>query len=189
MIAAYLPPVKRHLMIALILTSCALPLQSATLERLSLDDMIGKATAVVRGTVSDSWTAFTGRDIYTHYKIQVGERFKGPVQPSVEITVPGGAIGQLRQTVSGSPVLNKGDQYVFFLWKSRSGVTWILGLTQGLFALPSGGAVDPIATRAANRELMLDPSTARPVRDNAVSIKLSDLRARIAAKLGQAGLQ
>ena len=58
-----------------------------------------------------------------------------------------------------------------------------MGLTQGLFALPGAGSTDPIATRPPNRELMLDRATARPVKDSAVSMKLSDLRARISAKM------
>jgi hypothetical protein len=178
--------VKRHriIVIALVVTSWWVPLQSATLERLSLDDMIGKSTAIVRGTVGDTWTAFTGRDIYTHYKIQVSERFKGPVQKTVEIMVMGGTVGEFHQTVAGAPVLNRGDEFVFFLWTSSRGITWITGLTQGLFALPGTGSVDPLTTRGPNRELMLDAATARPVKDNAVSMKLSELRKRIAAKAG-----
>src|SRR5438477_11930374 len=41
--------VKRHLfsiIIPVVVTSCWMPLQGATLERLSLDDMIGKSTAI-----------------------------------------------------------------------------------------------------------------------------------------------
>ena len=41
----------------------------ATLERLTLDEMIAKSTAIVRGTVTSVRTSFTGRDIYTHYQI------------------------------------------------------------------------------------------------------------------------
>jgi hypothetical protein len=188
---AYLPAVKRRsiiIIVALVVTSC-LPLQGATLERLSLDDMIGKSTAIVRGTVSDTWTAFTGRDIYTHYKVQVSERFKGPAQNTVEIMVMGGTVGSFHQTVAGAPTLNRGDEFVFFLWTSKSGITWITGLTQGLFALPATPSPDPVATRAANRELMLDAATAHAVKDNAVSMKLSDLRTRIAATLGKTGPQ
>ena len=187
--AALIPAVKRHIIIALLVTSAVLPLQCATLERLSLDDLIAKSTAIVRGTVTDTWTAFKGRDIYTHYKIQVSERFKGPVQNPVEIMVMGGTVGDFHQTVSGAPTLAGGDEYVFFLWTSQSGITWITGLTQGLFALPKAKATDPVASRAANRELMLDADTARPVRDSALSVKLSDLRMRIAARLREPGSQ
>ena len=41
----FISAVKRHFMLALVLTFCMLPLQGATLERLSLDDMIAKSTA------------------------------------------------------------------------------------------------------------------------------------------------
>jgi hypothetical protein len=175
--------VKRWLILAMMVS----PLCSATLERLSLDEMIAKSTSIVRGTVSDSWAVFNGRDIFTHYKIQVDEGLKGPAQKSVEVTVPGGVYGNYHQTPSGSPVLNKGDQYIFFLWTSKAGVTWITGMTQGLFTVDRSS--DPVATRTASRELMLDAATARPVKDSAVSLKMSDLRARIAAKAGPGGVQ
>jgi hypothetical protein len=181
--------VKRHLAITLIVTSCVLPLRSATLERLSLDDLIVKSTAIVRATVSDTWTAMSGRDIRTYYKLQVSERFKGPAQDTIEIITPGGTVGDLHQSVAGSPVLNKGDDFVFFLWTSGRGVTWITGLTQGLFSLPGGAGDDPVATRAANRELTLDAVSGRPVKDAVVSMKLSALRTRIAATLGEAGVR
>jgi len=158
---------------------------AATLERLSLDEMISKSTAIVRGTVTGVRTTFTGRDIYTHYQISVEERFKGEAQKAVEITVYGGNYGNYHQANPGSPVLNQGDRYVFFLWTGNNGVTWITGMTQGLFQLSGSEAAELTATRAATRELMLDPGTARPVKDSAVSLKLSELRKRIAAGVAQ----
>jgi hypothetical protein len=191
--------VRRNLIAALLVTFSWAPgvLHCATLQRLSLDDMIVRSNRIVRGKVTDSWAALTGSVIYTHYRIQVSENFKGPRQSVVEIMVPGGALDNLQQNFSGSPVLTKGDELVFFLWTSKAGITWITGLTQGLFALPSevanaaANAVaaadrmapDPIATRAPSRELMLDPSTARPVKDSALSMRLSELRGRIASTL------
>src|ERR1039457_1720328 len=162
--------VKRYLMLAMVVTSCVLRLPSATLERLSLDDMINRSTMIVRGKVTASWAAFTGSVIYTHYQIQVGERFKGTPRNSVEVMVPGGTARGLSQSFSGSPVLKQGDEFVFFLWTSKGGITWITGLTQGLFALAPGDAgADPTATRAASRELMLDHDTSRPVKDTALT--------------------
>jgi hypothetical protein len=177
--------VKRCFRIAWCLGIWILPLCAATLERLSLDEMISRSTAIVRGSVADSWTTFTGRDIYTHYRISVDERFKGPTQASVEVLVHGGVYGTYHQTPSGSPVLRKGDPYVFFLWTNSRGETWITGMTQGLFALSGDESGNSIATRGPSRELMLDPATARPVKDSAVSFKLTDLRSRIANRLGQ----
>ena len=181
--------VKRYLMLAMFVTSCVLPLQCATLERLSLDDMITRSTSIVRGKVTASWAAFTGSVIYTHYQIQVSEQFKGASRNSVEIMTPGGAVKGLHQSFSGSPVLNQGDEFVFFLWTSKSGITWITGLTQGLFSLAGEGSTDRMATRSASRELMLDPATSRPVKDSALTMKLSTLRSRIAAVAAQGGVK
>jgi hypothetical protein len=159
-----------------------MPLQGATLERLSLDDMISKSTAIVRGTVVGSYAALSGPAIYTHYSIQVAERLKGDGSGSVEVVVPGGVANGLRMSVSGAPVLNTGDEFVFFLYTGKSGITSILGLTQGLFSLVKG-ASDPTATRTASRELMLDPLTARPVKDETLVMPMSQLRTRIAGGL------
>jgi len=175
--------VKRRFLFALALVSCALPLQCATLERLSLDDMVAKSTAIVRGKVTGSSAAFSGPVIYTHYTIQVSERFKGGQQGTLDVVVPGGTANNLRQSFAGAPVLNTGDEFVFFLFTGRSGLTTVIGLSQGLFAV-SGGGADPTVTRQASHELMLDPATARPVKDETLVMKMSDLRARIAAGLG-----
>jgi len=72
---------------------------------------------------------------------------------------------------------------VFFLYKGKSGLTTVTGLTQGLFSLPGNDGADPTATRSASRELMLDPANGRPVKDQTLILKLSDLRQRIASGL------
>ncbi len=179
--------VKRCVMLAMLVTSWAFSLPAATLERLSLDDLITQSTTIVRGKVTSSWAAFTGSVVYTHYQVQVSEQFKGASQSSVEVMTPGGTVNGLRQSFSGSPVLNQGDEFVFFLWTSSRGITWITGLTQGLFSLADDAATDRTATRSASRELMLDRDTSRPVKDTTLTMKLSDLRSRIAATLAAQG--
>jgi hypothetical protein len=172
--------VKRPFMSVLVLTFCMSPLQGATLERLSLDDMIGKATLIVRGKVTGSEAAASGPVIYTHYRVQVSERFKGQAGGTIDVTVPGGTANGVRQSFSGAPTLQPGDDFVFFLYTGRDGKTTILGLTQGLFTLRAEDS-DPVSTRAASRELMLDRRTGRPVKDETVVMRLSELRSRIAS--------
>jgi hypothetical protein len=181
--AALFNVVKRHFMFTLVLTFCMLPLRSATLERLSLDDMIAKSTTIVRGKVTGSYAAAAGPVIYTHYAVQVSERLKGQPGASLDVTVPGGAANGLRQTFAGAPTLNQGDEFVFFLFTGKSGQTAILGLTQGLFALASDGSSDPVTTRSASHELMLDRQSGRPVKDQTMTMPLSELRSRIASGL------
>lgn len=161
------------------LAGSLLPLHAATLERLSLDDLIAKSTAIVRGTVGGSYAAFRGPIIYTHYTVRVSEQMKGSSPATLDVVVPGGTANNLRQLFSGTPQLNNGDEFVFFLWKGPSRLTQIMGLTQGLFRLSASGAPGIVATRASSTELMLDPATGRPVKDQTLVMSLSQLRSRI----------
>jgi hypothetical protein len=179
--------VKRHFILVFALTFCTLPLQCATLERLTLDDMIVKSTAIVRGKVANSYSAFSGRVIYTHYSVQVVETLKGAASASVDVAVPGGVANHLRQTFSGAPEFRPGDEFVFFLWTGKSGLTQVIGLSQGLFSLGAGASGDPVVTRAASGELMLAPGTGKPVTDRTMAMRLSELKTRIAAVLGPTG--
>src|SRR5262245_36115972 len=118
--------------------------------------MAAKSTAVVRGKVLSSRAAFSGQVIYTHFRIQVTERFKGPTESSVEVVVPGGVVNNLRQTFAGTPEFQVGEEYVFFLWTGKDYLNHVIGLTQGLFTLSKDHTNDPTATRLASREMMLD---------------------------------
>jgi hypothetical protein len=177
--------VQRRISLALFLAGGLLCLEAATLQRLSLNDMIDQSTAIVRGKVTGSYAAFQGPVIYTHYSVQVSEQFKGSPMGTVDLVVPGGTANNLRQNFAGAPQFNAGDEFVFFLWTSRAGLTQIIGLTQGLFQLAPGTAADPVTTRAASRELMLDSGTGQPVKDQTLVMNLSDLRTQIGARLMQ----
>lgn len=181
--------VRRSLQFLLWMACGLLPLHPATLERLSLADLIGKSTAIVRGTVSGSYAAFRGPIIYTHYTVQVSEQMKGSSSTTLDIVVPGGTANNLRQLFSGTPQLKNGEQFVFFLWTGPSGLTQIMGLTQGLFRLSADGAAGVVATRASSTELMLDPATGRPVKDQTLVMSLSQLRSRIAGRIERGAAQ
>ncbi|PWU10312.1 MAG: hypothetical protein C5B51_04530 [Terriglobia bacterium] len=181
--------VKRRFEFALVLTFCMLPLQSATLERLSLDEMISKSTAIVRGKVTGSSAALSGPIVYTHYAVAVSETLKGGPQSFVDVVVPGGVANNVRQSFAGSPEFKTGDEFVFFLWTGRSGLTQIIGLTQGLFGLAAGPGTSVIATRSASRELMLERGTNQQVKDQTLTMSLNELRARITNVLGGSARQ
>jgi hypothetical protein len=174
---ALLQFVKRHFLLVLLVCVWTSPLQSATLQRLSMTDMIGQSVAIERAKVLSSYTAAQGPVVYTHYKLQVSEQLKG--RAISEIVVPGGAANGIEQFFPGAPQFQAGDEFVFFLWTSKTGLTQVIGLTQGLFAIAPGGSADPSVTRAASTELMLDTNTGHPVKDQTLVMKLSDLRTQI----------
>lgn len=171
----------------LLLALAALPLalHAATLERLSMDDIISKSSDIVRGKVIGAAASFRGTPgprgvIYTHYTIAVSERWKGASSRQMDVAVPGGAAQGYRQTFAGAPVLNTGDEFVFFLWTSRSGLTQIIGLVQGLFAVKVDASGVLTVNRAPSSELMLDGATGQPVTDAGFNLGLTALRAQVA---------
>ncbi len=179
----------RRLIIALSLVAGWGPLRCATLERLSLTDMIDKSTAIVHGRVTGSYAAFAGDIIYTHYQVQVIERFKGPSQVGAEFVVPGGTVGRVRQVVEGVPQISTGKEYVLFLWTSRAGLTHIIGLSQGLFDLPANAAADSLAVRQAPSGSVLEPGTGRSLHGERIQMRMRDLQARISQELTKGASQ
>jgi len=175
----------RSLVLALagLLYVCA-PTHAATLEKLSWDDLIGKSTAIVRGRVAGSSTAYRGSVIYTTYRIAVSDQLKGTAKGTVQVMVPGGTLAGVRQSVSGAPLLVAGSEYVLFLWMARSGATFVMGLTQGVFDLVQNTNGDLMANRKAANEAMLAPGTLRVVQDDPVAMRYDDLKARIAQGTG-----
>jgi hypothetical protein len=151
---------------------------AATLQQLSLDQMTQTATTIVRARVTGSAASFTGRTIYTHYKLQVLETVKG--SGSSEVMVPGGVAGGYRQSFPGMPVLGTGDEYVLFLWTSSTGITHLLGLNQGVFNVRHLGDGTLQVSRDSIGENIFDAS-GRPVKDQAVQMQWSAMKNRVAA--------
>ncbi|MGE5569813.1 MAG: hypothetical protein ACM3S5_12315 [Rhodospirillales bacterium] len=171
--------------VALLLAPLLLP--AATLEKLSLEEMGRKATAIVRARVLSSYGAQHGPLIYTHYRVQVWETWKGTVPSGLEVVVPGGAVRGLRQTFSGAPVLAPNTEYVLFLWTGANGLTRVIGLTQGMFMVTRGPNGEPMAYRPAATDAIFDRASGRMVRDEPLTLRMRELRQRVAASAAAEG--
>ncbi len=165
------------------LAATLVPSQATTLQKLTVDDMIKQSTAIVRATVTGSYTAQRGMDIYTYYQFKVTETLKGSSQIQ-EVAVPGGVYKGLQQLAAGSPALAKGQDYVIFLWTGRSGMTQVIGLSQGLFTVMQNDLNETVLVRGPIGSLMLDRA-GRVISDSGVTLKLADLRSQIKKTVGQ----
>jgi len=76
--------------------------------------------------------------IFTHYRVQVTEKWKGATGATVDVAVPGGIANGMRQMYSGAPQFRPGDQYVLFLWTGKSGMTQIMGFRREAFGGSAG---------------------------------------------------
>ena len=150
--------------------------QATTLQRLSNDEMIKQSTAIVRATVTGSYTVARGHDLYTYYQLQVTDTLKGAAIK--EVAIPGGTLKGIRQLAPGAPALVQGHDYVIFLWTGRSGMTQVIGLSQGLFTVMQNDSNEAVLVRGPSDALMLDKQ-GRVVADQGLTLKLSDLKTQI----------
>ncbi len=157
---------------------CLAIVSGTTLQQLSMDDMIRKSTEIVRGKVQCTGSTFRGSTLYTTYRVHVSEQWKGTPASQLDIAVPGGLSGGVRQTYSGAPALTDGQEFVLFLWTSKSGLRQIIGLSQGLFNLQAiaGGVL--LASRAPTTEHMVG-SNGQPVQDTSFAMPVNDFRSKV----------
>ena len=154
---------------------------ATTLERLTLDEMIAKSTAIVRGKVLDSSTVQRGNVVYTIYRLQVTERLKGGTGPTTaEVYLPGGSLGGYRQSFAGTPQMDRGAEYVVFLWMSPKGIPQVVGLGQGVFDVRSSASGETILSRGPLEAEVLAPS-GQPITDQGLKLTMSRLRTATAA--------
>jgi hypothetical protein len=161
----------------LTLILCA-PAFSATLEKLSLEQMAQQSTMIVRGQVTSCAGEARGSIIYTRCGVAVSETWKGTPSAKVDFLVPGGTFKGLTQTFTGTPKFSPKDEYVFFLWVGRSGIPQIIGLSQGLFGVSFNPGGQATVRREASTEVMLN-SKGKQVRDEPVDLALSELKSQV----------
>ena len=140
--------------LAVILLISSAALQATTVRRLTLDDLVAKASSIVEGRVLDSRTFWTDdrKLILTTYTIEVQESLKGPSAQSVVVTTIGGRIGSTALRVAGMPILEIGESAVFFLEQSGS-YTTVVGLKQGRFPIADGQVQNMSGGQCVRRSL------------------------------------
>jgi len=179
----------RKLIILALAAGCSTLIFPSTLQQLSLNDMIVKSTMIVRGTLQPGSSAvLRGSLIFTHYQLSVTTAYKGIPGQTVDIAVPGGVLNGMQQPVAGAPTLAAGKDYLIFLWASKSGLTQVIGLSQGLFNVTTTAQGQVMVSRAAASATMLDTS-GNTVADSNLQMPLAQLAATIQSALAGASGQ
>jgi hypothetical protein len=166
-----------------LMATCGL-MPAVTLQQLSLDEMTQKSTSIVYGKVLDSYGAQHGSMIYTHYRVQVLQNWKGTGAGVVEVMLPGGTANGLRQAFAGVPALASGKAYLMFLWAGSTGAPQLIGLNQGLFDVAPDTSGALIASRPMSPEQVLD-ATGKPVQDQPVRLGFQEMNVRVKASISQ----
>jgi len=161
------------------------PARATTLEQLSMTSMIQQSTAIVRAKVTGSYAANRKGQIYTFYRLQVLENLKATTPASAEVAVPGGSLNGVQQVVPGAPGLVAGQEYVLFLWTSKSGLTQVIGLSQGLFDVGKDASGNPILSQSPIGDATVNDRTGESSGAKPPSaISLPQLRGKVQQVLG-----
>jgi hypothetical protein len=127
----------RTCLVVILFVMAASPLAAATFIVPSDRELVKGAEAVVIATPERAWSFFGGDGlIHTTTALHLDDLLYGaiPDRGSIEVTLPGGVIGDLINVVTGSPALASGRQYILFL--RRDGGTWsVKGHALGAFEI------------------------------------------------------
>ena len=174
--------------LSLVASALCCPLFGTTLQQMTLDELARQSTQIVRGKAQLGSASARGSMIYTHYRIQIAEQWKGNWASQVDVAVPGGEVNGRRQSFAGAPVFADGQEYIFFLWTSRTGLTQVIGLSQGMFQLQAGVSGTLMVTRTPSSQRVLD-GNGKEIVDPAISLPLPDFKDKVsrilATKAGQ----
>lgn len=166
-----------------VLFALAVVSQATTLVKLSLDEMLAKSTDIVRGRVRNCQAVQRGAAIATDCVVTVSERLKGLPAGTMAISVPGGSLrnarGKVRHVIVGAPEFNEKQEYLLFLWTGKSGVTQLIGLSQGVLEIGTqGGQV--VAQRSPAAGVSYQNAAGHEVEDDGLTVTLDSVRRRLA---------
>src|SRR5207302_6919520 len=107
--------------------------------RLTLDDMVKKAHAIVHGRVRSSSAHWSPdhRLILTTTIIDIHETIKGQAARTIELTTIGGKVGDLTLVAAGMPAFEAGEDAVLFV-ENVGAFKTVVGLSQGKFSVRNG---------------------------------------------------
>lgn len=123
-----------------VLLALAAPVQGTIVRFLPLEEQAKTAQLIVVAVAVSSqsnWSA-DSRIIWTDTRFEVTEKVKGDVTGTVTARQIGGRVGEIAQSVSGSPQFTIGRSYVLFLEPRPDGFYRVVGFSQGCYPVVSG---------------------------------------------------
>ncbi|GIW45558.1 MAG: hypothetical protein KatS3mg077_2840 [Candidatus Binatia bacterium] len=129
----------RAIFLASLVATCltALAARATTFVPMSDEALVASSECIVVGRVTEIRSTITGDDaIATWIGVRVFETIKGALpEPSVNVRVPGGQVGERIEWIFGAPQFFLGEDVVLFLARDREGHWQINSLALGKFGI------------------------------------------------------
>src|SRR3954452_6393568 len=117
-----------------LVTNILLPavLSAALVPATSLEALVARSPLIVEGRIGTSWMSWdpSRRHIWTHYRVEPIKTVRGSGE-GVVVSEPGGRIGEVEETVSGSVPYAAGEHVFLFLFRTLIGYWRTTGGSQG----------------------------------------------------------
>lgn len=139
-------------------------LSALTVEYISLDRLTKEANLIIVGKVISSYSTWEENCIYTYTTVSIEEKLKGETaSKKIVVKQMGGTVGEISQTVDGTPRLVTGANVVLFLryWK---GAYWIHSIVMGYYNVIEENGMK-YAFNNLNNVGLIDPVTKKVLDD------------------------
>jgi hypothetical protein len=149
------------------------PARATLAEALDLPTLVSRSDDVVVGRVVARGSRWLRQRIVTEVTVVVSEAPKGDVAAAerIEVTVFGGAVGDLGMQIAGEAVLEDGEEYLLFL-RRWNGTRRPVGMAQGalpitrrdgqLFVQPGAGGLALVRRDATGAMAPAEPAVTEP---------------------------
>ncbi|HKR66565.1 MAG TPA: hypothetical protein VJZ00_22755 [Thermoanaerobaculia bacterium] len=137
-------------LIALLILVSALPVAASQFIDKPFDDIARESALIVRGTISQTWTAWDANHevIYTYATVRVGRYFGEATGPdTLVVREAGGTVDGYTMEAIGFPMLRDGQDVVLMLAKWDDGADYrIHAFNQGKFLVRNRGGVEVLVS-------------------------------------------
>jgi hypothetical protein len=146
---------KRVVSAALIMIGLAVIAEGATYVVPDDRHLIAAAKAIVTGTVIDGYARRAANGlIETVTSVAIDERLKGDGDArTIDVALPGGAVGGERMSVSGVPRFSAGERVLLFLDRNKQGEWTTIAFALGAFRFGRDAQGRGVVTRGAEEEI------------------------------------
>ena len=138
---------------ALALAIASRPARALSLAPMSLAELSGAASVIVRARCEDRQAVRAGDRVESLARFRVLERVKGDASDEeIVIRQLGGKSGGIETIVPGAPLSQPGDEAILFLARSKSGDLDVVGIALGyvpVIAVPGGPPVVRVSSSLA----------------------------------------
>jgi hypothetical protein len=153
-----------------------------TLMHMSIAQMTGAASLIVRAHCLGNATGWDAGEIWTFTAFETEEVWKGAAAARITVRLLGGRVGNLTSRVAGVPHFTPGEDVVLFLEATRRGDYSIVSWVQGTFRIrldPRTGKENTVQDSADFATF--DPATRRFEAVGIRDLPLAALRAQVIA--------